>query len=139
VACAPLRRVDKDVYLGIDDDDLPAAQCFSGNSHLLVAPAWRLPPELETAPRALTWVTERLASDYGLTVGRSYELGGRYHPSPGVTAEVVHPYAVTVTAEGAAPRRLKWIPLADIPRLASSLRDGHLRVLAWRAWHALAA
>ena len=42
---------------------------------------------------------------------------------------------LAATAESAAPRRLKWIPLADIPRLASSLRDGHLRVLAWRAWH----
>jgi hypothetical protein len=35
-----------EVWIGIDDDDLPAAQCFHGNSEILVAPAWRLPREV---------------------------------------------------------------------------------------------
>ena len=30
------RRFDGDLWMGIDDDDLPAAQCFVGNSELLV-------------------------------------------------------------------------------------------------------
>lgn len=137
LACAPLRRAGGEVYLGIDDDDLPAAQCFAGNSQLLVAPAWRLPKEVRDQPTALAWVRERLAAEYGLSTGRFYELGGRYHPSPGVTAEVVHPFAVTVTDESRAARQLNWVPLEDVPRDASRLRDGHLRTVAWRAWHAL--
>jgi len=137
IACAPLRRAGNTLYLGIDDDDLPAAQCFSGNSQLLVAPAWRLPSSLTDAPRALSWIADRLSAEYGLRVDRAYELGGRYHPSAGVTAEVVHPYAVVIAGERPAPRALRWIRLEDVPRSADGLRDGHLRIVAWRAWHAL--
>ncbi len=137
IATAPLRRAGDEIYLGVDDDDLPAAQCFSGNSQLLVAPAWRLPKDDFDMPRALAWIADRLSDEYGVELGRAYELGGRYHPSAGVTAEVVHPFAFTVLSEAPAPRSLHWIPLSDLRRGAARLRDGHLRTVAFRALHAL--
>jgi SAM-dependent methyltransferase len=137
IACAPLRKANGTVYFGVDDDDLPAAQCFGGNSQLLVAPAYRLPPSADTAPRGLAFVTERLEREYGLTLGRAFELGGRYHPSPGVTAEVVHPYAIIVKDERPAPRTLSWVRLEELVSRASALRDGHLRIAVLRAGHAL--
>ncbi len=138
VVTAPLRRAGDEIFLGIDDDDLPAAQCFSGNSQLLVAPAWRLPERITNLPKALAWVEERLREEYGLMIGRAYELGGRYHPSAGATAEIVHPYAFTVLDEHPGPRTLHWVPLRDVTRHGFDLRDGHLRVVAFRALHALA-
>lgn len=43
IATALLRRDEDTIWIALDDDDLPAAQSFTGNSELLVAPAWRCP------------------------------------------------------------------------------------------------
>ena len=139
VAVTLLRRCAGVVYLGLDDDDLPAAQAFSGASELLVAPAWRLPRDVDGITSSRAWVRERLESEYGLTGGEVWELGGRYHPSPGLTPEVVHPLAVEVREERAGERRLLWARLEDVAAHAEEVRDGHLLTLALRAAHALGA
>lgn len=137
VAVAPLLRSNGSTWIGIDDDDLPAAQCFSGNSELLVAPAWRLPRDVVVTSRARAWVNERLEAEYGVVVKESFELGGRFLPSAGLSPEAVHPLAVSVAAIANAPRSLVWVELADAARNASFLADGHLRVCVLRAAHAL--
>jgi SAM-dependent methyltransferase len=137
IVVAPLRLHEGEPLLGIDDDDLPAAQCFHGHSELLVAPAWRLPRGVRSMTPARAWALERLKGEYGVSCGEDWELGGRYHPSPGLTPEVVYPIAVEVTAEGAAPRALRWVRLRDAVENVADLRDGHLRIVALRAAHAL--
>jgi SAM-dependent methyltransferase len=137
VVAAPLRLHAGEPWLGVDDDDLPAAQCFDGHSELLVAPAWRLPREVKTTTPARAWMLERLAADYGVEAGSTWELGGRWHPSPGATPEVVHAVAVEVKAEREGAQRLRWVRLADAVTSRGSLRDGHLRVAALRCAHAL--
>ncbi|AKV03120.1 hypothetical protein AKJ09_09783 [Labilithrix luteola] len=137
MAVAPLLRANGSVWIGIDDDDLPAAQCFSGNSELLVAPAWRLPRDVAVTSKARAWVNERLRAEYGVVVKESFELGGRFLPSAGLSPEAVHPLAVSVAAIEKASRSLVWVELADAARSASFLADGHLRVCVLRAAHAL--
>ncbi len=133
VACAVLRRAGGRVWIGLQDHDLPAAQIFAGSSAILVAPAWRLPRAVKT-PRALApWLAERLSTELGVTVERSWALGGRYHPSAGATPEVVYPRAVEVSGDGA----LAWVPLDDLRAQLDRITDGHLRVVALRAAHAL--
>jgi hypothetical protein len=66
-----------------------------------------------------------------------WELGGRYHPSAGLTPEVVYPLAAEVSPDGAGDRALRWIPLSDAVTQRHLLRDGHLRIVALRAAHAL--
>ncbi len=136
LAVALLRRAGAQILLGVDDDDLPAAQCFSGNSQLLVAPAWRLPTSLRGLEAARHWVADRVQREYGLELGAWSTLGGRYQPSPGATPEVVYPYALEVrgTSQG---KKLYWLPLASLARATQQLKDGHLRLLALRAAHAL--
>ena len=138
LAVAVLRRDASGVYLGVDDDDLPAAQSIGGNSNLLVTPAWRLPIDASTMRRAGQFVTERLAAEYGLRTLRMWTLGGRYHPSAGATPEVVHPHAVAVEPTGSATRSLLWVRLPDILEHEAALADGHLRIVAHRVAHALA-
>jgi SAM-dependent methyltransferase len=139
IATAALARIDGTVCLGIDDDDLPAAQCFHGNSEILVTPAWRLPLEVLEAKAPIraaeAFVRERYLREHGLEVGEILELGGRYHPSAGVTPEVVHPWLVVVTgrAGGVAPQRtLRFVPIEDVLAHTHTLVDGHLRVAALR-------
>jgi ubiquinone/menaquinone biosynthesis C-methylase UbiE len=139
MVCAPLARIDGVVCLGVDDDDLPAAQCFVGNSHILVAPAWRVPTEVVTLPDARAWAQAKLAPEYGLHLGRTYDLGGRYFPSAGMSPEVVHPIAVEVIGvlAGPAKRALCWLPLQRLVADHEPIVEGHLRVVALRAAHAL--
>lgn len=151
VALALLWRRGDVVYLGVDDDDLPAAQCFNGNSQLIVAPAWRLPHGIASLTPARTFVRERVASEYGLCLGDVQDLGGRYFPSPGLSAEVVYPMACEVLAPLEGPvalRSLLFVPLSDTlsgkgagtaatSDVQAEVRDGHLQILARRAAHAL--
>ena len=134
VAVALLARAGDELVMGVDEDDLPAAQGFSGNSNLLVAPAWRLPYDVRTSSAARVWIVARLASEYG--VGAIGELGGPYRPSAGLTPETVFPLAVEVRSLAAGGRALTWIPLWTLVSRRAAIQDGHLRVLSLRAAHA---
>jgi SAM-dependent methyltransferase len=139
VATAPVARIGGRLCLGIDDDDFPAVQCFHGASELLVAPAWRLPRQVLSgrAPLRATraFLAQRFSEEHGLEVGEIVELGGRYHPSPGLTPEVVHPWLVVVHGRTVQPaaRALRFVPLEELAQVADTILDGHLRVVALRA------
>lgn len=138
-ATALLRRVGEQVFLGLDDDDRPVAQAIAGSSRLVVTPAWRLPDSICTRHEMRRWTRQRIAREYGLLCGRTWPLGGPYHPSPGVTPEVVYPLAIEITDERERVcRPLHWVPLEDVMATIWPHPDGHLRILALRAAHALA-
>jgi hypothetical protein len=136
VACAVLARHEGRVWFGVDDDDLAAAQCFSGNSNLVVTPAWRMPVGVRSTSAAHAWIAERLQSEYGVETGRTWELGGPYYPSAGMSPELVYPVAVEVLRVTDAPRSLFFVPLDELVRRRDDLQDGHLRIVALRAAHA---
>lgn len=136
VAVAALARVGGAVMIGVDDDDLPAAQSFAGNSNLPVCPAWRLPHGVVGRAASAQWIRARLLEEYGLETGRLSILGGRYHPSSGTTPEIVQPLAFEVLGEGRGARHLSWLPLAELAGRAALLRDGHLRLVTLRGAHA---
>jgi ubiquinone/menaquinone biosynthesis C-methylase UbiE len=137
LACAVLARRGDAVFLGVVDDDLPAAQCFVGNSELLVAPAWRVLRDILSKSEAQAWVLQQLTETYGVAVGRTIDLGGPYYPSAGMSPEVVHPIAVETLSDGPAGEPLHFVPLASIAANPHALLDGHLRIVALRAAHAL--
>ena len=137
VATALLRRDVHGFYIGIDDDDLPAAQCSTGCSTLLVAPAWRLPHGVVSMSLARAFVKDRLASEYRAEAKRVWQLGGHYYPTPGATPEIVYPFAVEIGDIKPGARSIYWVPLGDARDNRSQLVDGHLRVVALCAAHAL--
>ncbi len=137
VAVAVLRKSAGHVFIGVDEDDLPAVQCFTGNSDCVVAPAWRLPKSIRTPTLARRFALERLGAEYGAAVREVWELGGPYRPSPGVTPETVFPIAVEVTSDTGTPRSLVWLELAELVRELAGAKDGHLRIVALRAAHAV--
>ena len=55
----------------------------------------------------------------------------------GVTPEVVHPFAAAVTTAPTRDSTLRFVPLDALLDQPHWLRDGHLRVVAYRATHAL--
>jgi hypothetical protein len=78
-----------------------------------------------------------LAREYGAVVTERWELGGPYRPSAGLTPETVFPLAVHVQSEGVEERALHWVALEALLDAPDDLRDGHLRIVVWRAAHAL--
>ncbi|MFA6955932.1 MAG: class I SAM-dependent methyltransferase [Thermoanaerobaculia bacterium] len=136
-ATALLRRSGDEVLIAVDDDDLPATQAFNGNSELLVAPAWRLPFDVSSPSAMRRWLLERIETEYGLRGTNAWELGGRYHPTPGLTPEAVYPLAIEVDELRPAPSNLHWLNLRELIAEESAMLDGHLRVVAFRAAHAL--
>lgn len=92
-----------------------------------------------TRSPARDFILDRLRETYDVEVGEIWELGGAYHPSPGVTPKTVYPFAVEVRREGPAGRPLWWIPLRTVVDERDAMQDGHLRIIALRAAHALAS
>lgn len=134
MSCALLARINGVTCIAIDDDDRPAAMALEGSSRLLVPPAFRLPAAITTLPHATRWVRERLHAQYGVEAAPLGELGGRYHPAPGLTPEVVHPFVWTTAV---AVPTLHWVPLSDAARHAQTLPDMHLRIAILRSAHAV--
>ncbi len=137
IICALIARIGEVLCIGVDDDDLPASQCFVGNSELLVAPAWRIPKEIVSMEKAREWVRAQLRQEYALTMGETWELGGAYYPSAGMSPEVAFPIAIEVIRQGAGGRWIHWVPLREIGPNLDAFADGHLRIAALRAAHAL--
>lgn len=139
VSIALLRRMNGAVHIGLDDDDLPAAQCILGNSELWVTPAWRLPHDCNGPRNGIDFVRERLRIEYGVRLEDIGWLGGRYHPSPGATPEVVHPLFADVSEVDGGLRSLTWVALEDLLAHPAFTIDGHLRIAAERSAHATRA
>ena len=137
VAVALLRRDADGVWIGVDDDDLPAAQGIAGRSNLVVAPAWRLPRAVAGRQQARAWVRERLRMELGVEVGSIVDLGGAYHPSAGVTPERVQPWVAEVTGCASGLRALSWVRLDSLVEQRHRVLDGHLRVVSLRAARAV--
>jgi hypothetical protein len=131
VVALPMIFQQEQWWAGVELDDLPAAQAFSGNSCLWVAPAWRLPHEVTRQNQMKQWIAERLESQMGIEAVEWAPLGGPYFPSPGLTPELVYPLAVRVEVQSQS--RLYFFPLAEIMEHWEDFRDGHLRCALLRA------
>lgn len=137
LAVALLYRHAGEIYIGLEDRDLPAAQGFTGNSALLAAPAWRLPRSVQNLAMSKAWAQERLAKEYGIMVQDLWEIGGSYYPTAGLTPEVVYPIAAEVKGWTATDQLLRWTNLKELCRQRTNIQDGHLRIVVLRACHAL--
>lgn len=137
VAVAPLWKHGTTVYFGVVEEDLPAAQCFSGHSNHLQAPAWRLPTSIPGTRSLEDFMRDVLRKENGVTVRDSFQMGGPYFPSPGVTPEIAYPWCVDVAEQNEGPYPLSWVRLEKLVEGFAHLKEGHLRTLVSRVSRAL--
>lgn len=135
---APLWKTPDDIFLGLFDDDFPAAQCFSGHSNLWTTPAWRLPTSISCLSGAQEFAAERLKKQHGLDCRAWFQLGGPYYPSPGATPEAVYPLVCDVASVSSATEQLRWFSLRGLLAQFHILRDGHTKIALARLCRALA-
>ncbi|HVE59401.1 MAG TPA: hypothetical protein VNB22_21505, partial [Pyrinomonadaceae bacterium] len=137
VAAIPFVQTETGVIVGIELRDLPAPQRFSGSSRLACVPAWRLPFAVEHKFDLEPFVREKFPKDFSVSVRKSWELGGSYFTSAGITPEIVYPAAVELDAQISGETGLKFFHLKDLLAVCDQLQDAHLLILLNRLAHSL--
>ena len=133
----PVVKTENAVWVGLELRDLPAVQSFTGTSKILTAPAWRLPRSVENQTDLPTFLRNAMQRDFGLSILKTWELGGSYFCSPGVTPEVVYPFVIEVDSRNITDTSLTFVSLEDLQRNLGLISDPHLLISAYRLIHAL--
>ena len=137
VAAIPFFQTESGIFIGIEFRDLPAPQRFSGTSRLVCVPAWRLPLAVEHKFDLEAFLREKFPKDFRALVNKTWELGGSYFTSAGVTPEVVYPVAVELKAESLSATDLRFFHLKNLHESADKIQDAHLLILLNRLAHGL--
>ncbi|MBS1812052.1 MAG: methyltransferase domain-containing protein [Acidobacteria bacterium] len=137
VTALPVVKRKEGVFIALEQRDLPAPQHFTQNSRLAVVPAWRLPHTLQHLAETPAFLRQRFRSDYGTGLQQAWELGGAYFPTPGVTPEIVYPFACEVEAADLAGSGLQTVRLEEVIEHIDLVQDAHTLIAIHRLAHAL--
>lgn len=135
VAAIPFIKTETSFLVGIETRDLPAPQNFSGSSHLACVPAWRLSFEIEHKFDLEKFLREKFPKDFNVSLNKTWELGGSYFTSAGITPEIVYPLAVEIDAENPGETELKFFDLKRLLENSDRIQDAHLLILLNRLAH----
>lgn len=135
VTVIPVLKTQDTTYVGVELRDLPAVQSFAGNSRLVTRPSWRLPLSLRNIGELPAFLTAALRRDFSVSVRNTWELGGSYFSTPGITPEVVYPFVVEVDATAISSSPLHFINYNALN--LNDLHDAHLLIGTHRLRHAL--
>jgi hypothetical protein len=117
--------------------NLPAVQSFTGSSAILTAPAWRVPRSVTSVTELPEFVSDVMPGEFGVSLRNTWELGGPYFCSPGVTSEVIYPLVAEANGHEIESSRLRFVSLDELRSNLESIRDAHLLICAHRLIHAL--
>ncbi len=133
----PVARTGHGIFVGLEHRDLPAVQSVTGSSKMAAAPAWRLPFAVKHRSELPSFLMKAMRRDFRVSVRRSWELGGSYFPTPGITPEVVYPFAAEVELSDAPESDLRFIHIDEIGTRLGLIQDAHLLIASRRLAHAL--
>ena len=137
VAAVPFFKANDEIFVGIEYRDLPAVQRFTGNSNISCVPAWRLPKTVSHKFDIEPFLIEKFSQDFNVSVNKTWELGGSFFTSAGITPEVVYPIAVELKVESLSETELKSFNLTTLIKKTEQIQDAHLLILLNRLAHAL--
>jgi ubiquinone/menaquinone biosynthesis C-methylase UbiE len=136
VAAIPFFTADNEIFVGIEYRNLPAVQRFTGNSNIVCVPAWRLPKPVLHKFEIEPFLREKFPKDFNVKVHKTWELGGSYFTSVGITPEVVYPFAVELNAESLSETDVQFFNLKNLLAKIDEIQDAHLLILLNRLAHA---
>lgn len=137
LAAIPFVQTEETALVGIEFRDLPAPQRFTGSARLACTPAWRLPRSIEHKFDLEPFLKAKFLQDFNVSVNKTWELGGSFFTSAGITPEVVYPTAVELKAETILETDLLFFNLKDLIEISDEIQDAHLLILLNRLAHAL--
>ena len=136
-AAIPFFQADGKIFVGLEFRDLPAPQNFAGNSRLICVPAWRLPFSVKDKFALEDLLFDLFEKDFCVRPVKCWELGGSYFPTPGVTPEIVYPFAVEIEIDDLGSCDLQFVEIGSLMKRLDQFEDAHLLILANRLFHAL--
>lgn len=136
VVTIPVIKTADDIFIGMENRNLPAPEFYGWNANIACVPAWRLPKRVTHIQQLDSFIKDAMKKDFNLTVNFSRELGGAYFASPGVTPELVYPFAVEASADDIHTSSLKWISLKNLIERIDKICDAHTIIAAYRLAHA---
>jgi SAM-dependent methyltransferase len=128
----PVIKYKNEIYVGLEVRNLPVPQIHTGNSCLVVVPAWRLPEQVKNYKDLENQIFQ--LNFNGAKVTSFNKLGEKFFPSVGVTPEQVYPYIVGLNA---ATDELQWVSLTELYNNLEAIKDGHLLISVFRLMNAL--
>lgn len=137
VAAIPFIKTENEILVGIEFRDLPAPQRFSGTSQIACVPAWRVPPEIEHKFELEDFLREKFPKDFAAEIKNTWELGGTFFTSAGITPEIVYPTAVELKTKKLSKTDLKFFHLNELLKNSQKIQDAHLLILLNRLAHSL--
>lgn len=137
VAAIPFIKTEGEIFVGVEYRDLPAPQNFTGNSNIVCVPAWRVPKSIEHKFDLEKLLREKFPKDFNVSINKIWELGGTYFPTPGITPEIVYPFAVELKIANLYQTDLFFFKIQDLLNNLYKIRDAHLLILANRLAHSL--
>ena len=137
VAAIPFFKTEKQIYVGIEIRDLPAPQNFTGSSSIICVPAWRVPKNIEHKFDLENFLSEKFPKDFNVSLKKTWELGGTYFSTPGITPEIVYPIAAELNTGLSNSPDLMFLDLNDLLANTRVIQDAHLLILLNRLAHSL--
>ena len=137
VTALPVVKTERGVFVGLEVRDLPAVQARTGSSRVLTVPSWRIPRSLRSVRELPAFVSTGMRRHFALAAQNVWELGGPYFSSPGVTPEVVFPFAIEVEANDIASSQLRFMDCAILGARLDQIEDAHSLIAIGRLRHAL--
>ncbi len=140
IAVLPYFSKEGEIFVGMEDEDLPSIQVFYGSSRYTTFPAYRIPLDINNLQDAERWVAaDALPKVLGSKGNGLTPLGGEFFCSPGVTNEIIFAYALPVDSNQVRLSKLKWYSLKEVMATPDFLRGLTSRTMAYRLAHALNA
>lgn len=136
-AAIPFFQAGGRIFVGLESRDLPAPQNFARNSRLICVPAWRLPFSVKDKFALAAGLFDSFKKDFRVSLINCWELGGSYFPTPGVTPEIVYPFAVEIETDDLEHCDLQFAEIGSLVEKLDQFEDAHLLILANRLFHAL--
>jgi hypothetical protein len=127
----------KEIVVGIEIKDLPAAQEKTDSSALATIPFVRIPKRAQNLHEATSYGEEMLFRQFGISCRSISSLGGKYVASPGITPETIYPYIVEVDLAKSRHESLQWVSLRELLPHVSKLQCGQIVTSLYRAAHML--
>jgi hypothetical protein len=137
VVALPVVKTQDGIFVGLELRDLPAVQSFMGSSRILTTPAWRVPRDVKNHNELPAFLSGAMQRDFGVSVLDTWELGGPYFCSPGVTPEVVYPFLAEIDAKDVPSSSLHFVKMENLRRSLNLISDPHLLIAAYRLTHSL--
>ena len=135
ISVLPIFRKKGKIYVGLEHRHFPAVQMEEGFSDFITVPAWRVPKNIHSLDDAKNFAKNRFSLNFEVHGAEITELGGMYHPSKGLSPEIVYPMLLEVTHIGKSA--IYWVSLDDLITHRYLIKDAHLMISVMRAAHAL--